>query len=483
MKLKFLPRFLVTSTLSGIAAVSAWYLWRRWSLPLQVDEQEMVASGGTLGELPAGILAGEVPLQLLKQGHGPLYVRSYQVDICHPQKTSQQIVEAMIADINQFVPKELASFEKTKGILNKLEVGDEFFVHIAGPWDGPVRVIACGETSFAFATLENHLEAGEIRFSAEPHPDRSDTIRFRIQSWARSSNAVTDLFYRVVGLSKFMQTTMWAQFCKRVVEQSGGELLDKINVMTHSVPEQYISAQMPLWKQYSPQFDRWHNASLNFDINRVEEFTVANGWQIDDYSIGLPGEPAGEPLPNGSFEIAREIVNNYEFPDPKLLTGIFVPDQPLADRLMIIRAQFLFFTFWFGVRIAGVIDETRATEKRGNARVCGYSYRTLEGHFEMGEITFEVWKFLESGDVEFRIHAYSKTGWIRNPFYRIGFWLFGRSLQLRFARTALARMQQLVVARLAEAPHTDPVETPEVTSVRSDDAAQEKAQEIEATGS
>jgi hypothetical protein len=277
-----------------------------------------------------------------------------------------------------------------------------------------------------------------------------------------------------------MQTTMWGQFCRKAVQESGGERVGKISVMTHRIPMQYVAQHTPLWKQYSPQFERWRKASLNFDINKVEEFTIANGWQIDNYSIGLPGEPPGESVPGGSFEVAKQIILNYEFPDPSLVTGIFPPEDPLSDRIMIIRARFLLFTFLFGVRIARVIDEIRETEKRGNAKVWGFSYQTLEGHFEMGEITFEVWKFLNSGDVEFRIHAYSKTSLIRNPFYRLGFRLFGRSLQKRFSRTALARMQQLVVARLAEAP-TPPVETPEVVPLEvADEATKDKAEKIEA---
>jgi hypothetical protein len=51
--------------------------------------------------------------------------------------------------------------------------------------------------------------------------------------------------------------------------------------------------------------------------------------------------------------------------------------------------------------------------------------------------------------VQFRIHAVSQTGRIRNPFYWLGFKLFGRRLQRKFARESLARMRQLVAEALA----------------------------------
>ena len=72
----------------------------------------------------------------------------------------------------------------------------------------------------------------------------------------------------------------------------------------------------------------------------------------------------------------------------------------------------------------------------------------------MGEMRFQVWKYLETGKVEFQIHAYSKTGKINNPFYKLGFLLFGRWLQIRFARRSLARMAELVSTRLTDATPT-----------------------------
>ncbi len=57
-------------------------------------------------------------------------------------------------------------------------------------------------------------------------------------------------------------------------------------------------------------------------------------------------------------------------------------------------------------------------------------------------------KFLDTGAVEFRIHAVSHVSHIPNPFVRAGFRIFGRHLQRRFARTATARMKLLVEAEL-----------------------------------
>ena len=95
------------------------------------------------------------------------------------------------------------------------------------------------------------------------------------------------------------------------------------------------------------------------------------------------------------------------------------------------------------------MDEQRPNPETGEPeQVWGYSYRTLSGHFEKGQITFTVHKGLTMGHVTFRVHAYSQPDHIQNPFYRLGFKLFGRTLQRRFAQQSLARMRMLVADAL-----------------------------------
>jgi hypothetical protein len=54
--------------------------------------------------------------------------------------------------------------------------------------------------------------------------------------------------------------------------------------------------------------------------------------------------------------------------------------------------------------------------------------------------------------VEFRIHVVSRAARIPNPIVRLGFRLFGRRQQVRFARRACERM-----ACLLEGRHVQPV--------------------------
>ncbi len=186
---------------------------------------------------------------------------------------------------------------------------------------------------------------------------------------------------------------------------------------------------------------------LNFDPARRAEFTPENGWRIDSYRQCLPSEPPGPPVLGGSWETARRLMGDYELADPSIIRALYRSDAPLEGRNMLLEARFHGLRFYLGVRVGTVFDETREEDGR-RARVWGWGYATLEGHLEMGEMDYEVRKWLDSGAVEFRIHAVSRAAHVAVPLVRLGFRLFGRRQQTRFARLACERMARLTATNL-----------------------------------
>lgn len=132
-------------------------------------------------------------------------------------------------------------------------------------------------------------------------------------------------------------------------------------------------------------------------------------------------------------------MRDYAFADPAIVKALYRPDSPLEGRDILLEVSFWGLRFRFGVRVGEVTDETRDVDGR-EVRVWGWSYATLRGHLEMGQMSYEAWKWLDTGAVEFRIHVVSRPGTIRNPIVRLGFRLFGRREQVRFARRACERM-------------------------------------------
>ena len=186
--------------------------------------------------------------------------------------------------------------------------------------------------------------------------------------------------------------------------------------------------------------------SFNFDPDLGDHYTTENGWKVDNYLQPLPAEPPGPPVPEGSFEVAKELMRDYEFADPAIVRAVYTTDSPLERRDMLLEGRFWGLRFHFGVRVGGLVDDEPVIGGRP-ARRWGWNYRTLQGHLEAGQMDYEVRKWLDSGEVDFRIHAFSRPAHIPNPVIRLGFRLFGRWTQRRFARHACQRMAHLTAAR------------------------------------
>jgi hypothetical protein len=167
-------------------------------------------------------------------GAGALFHRRYVALIRKTELDPEALMARLATDPDKAAPSEFATFKKVHGEEGEMRVGDEYVVRMPGPWDGPVRVIERTPTCFRFATLEGHLEAGQIAFSAGREDGR---VRFRIESWARSGDRLSDLLYDRLRMSKEIQFHMWTSFLERVIELSGGERDGGLRIHTRRVAE------------------------------------------------------------------------------------------------------------------------------------------------------------------------------------------------------------------------------------------------------
>jgi uncharacterized protein (UPF0548 family) len=406
----------------GVALTSWRYLWR--TTPLYRSEEEGSWAEDGPPSLPNGVSRRGV--QPAFEGAGPLYHRRYQTLIRGSALSPEELVDRVAANPDRAAPSEFATFKKTLGKDGVMTVGDEYLVRMPGPWDGPVRVVERRPRGFRLATLHGHLEAGQIEFGA----DGSDGhLLFSIESWARAGDRLSNLLYNRLRISKEVQFHMWTSFLERVVKLSGGRREGGLRIHTRRVSEESFAAL--------------RDASVNFDLASLAD--AGRGWKVDDYCQPLPDEQSGPPEPGGSWERAKRIMENYEFADPAIVRAAYAKDSPLEGRDMLLEARFLGLRFRFGVRVSDVTDEEREEAGRP-VRVWGWRYRTLQGHLEMGQMDYELWKWLDDGSVEFRIHVVSRAARIPNPIVRLGFRLFGRREQIRFARRSLTRMAERLAA-------------------------------------
>jgi uncharacterized protein (UPF0548 family) len=394
-------------------------------------------------ELPDGVdLDG---LQREQDGFGPLLHRIYRTRIVGSPTTPEALMEQLVEDLDRMAPSEFASFQRLDGD-GPLAVGDEYVVRMPGPWDGPVRAVAVTPTSFRLATLDGHLEAGQIEFRARA---AHRSLVFEIESWARSGDRFSDAMYSHLRLAKEVQLHMWTSVLGKVVDLARGQMSGGVTVTTRRIAADPLggATAKPLGRRTQRRLAALSLRPVNFDTSRVDEHTPDHGWRVDDLTEPLPGEGSGPPAEGGSWWVARRLMVDYQLADPGVVRAVSDEDAPLAGRNMLLQIRFAGVRFNVGVRVGEVYEETREVDGR-QAHVFGWYYRTLEGHFEQGQMHYEIWKWLDTGDVEFRLFAFSRAARSGPLLLRTGFRLFGRTHQLRFYRQVCRRARRLTEAQL-----------------------------------
>lgn len=396
-------------------------------------------------ELPAAVDPRE--LQRFEQGVGPLFHRIYRTRIVASTLSPQELMARMTANLDGVAPSEFATFQKVDGEEGDLRRGHRYVVRMPGPWDGPVRVVAVDATSFRLATLPGHLEAGQIEFRA-----RADyrSLWFEIESWARSGSRFSDLFYARLRISKEVQLHMWSSVLRRVVGLAEGKMEGGLVITTRTVAPRALPGGRGE-DRASRRADRRLAAvaarPVNFDEASIEDRAAESGWRLDDMVEPLPHEGSGPPEVGGSWRVARQIMDSYQLADPRVVTAVYDEAAPLSGRDMLLRIRFAGLRLRVAVRVGEVYEETRELEGR-RVHVFGWSYSTLAGHFEQGRMHYELWKWLDSGDVEFHLRAISRAARTGPLLLRLGFRLLGRNQQLRFYRQVCRRIRRLTEAQL-----------------------------------
>src|SRR3954447_25615037 len=179
---------------------------------------------------------------------------------------------------------------------------------------------------------------------------------------------------------------------------------------------------------------------VNYDPDAAHP--ESQGWRIDDYCERLPSEAPGPPEDGGPFRVAQKLLRDYKVADPSIVRAHYDHNAELEGRNMLLELRFMGLHSYAGCRVGPVKDEERMVDGRP-VRVWGWPYQTLEGHLEQGEMSWEVWKWMDTGEVQFRIHSYSRLVGSKNPFMVIGVRLVGQHERRRYLTSACERIARL----------------------------------------
>jgi len=215
--------------------ITGWdYLWR--TTPMHRSEDPGCVPDDMPPPLPPA--TDRRDMQGVEDGVGPLMHRRFTTRVCDAELDAESLIGAFADDPNCATPTALAKFIKLHGDEGEMRVGDEFTVRMPGPWDGPVRTIEVEPTSFSFVTLDGHLEAGRIRFSARDlGPGR---LEIRIEAWARGGDRLSRFLFDRIPLNKEVQLHMWTSVLEQLSEMSGGRRDGAVDITTKRVDEREL---------------------------------------------------------------------------------------------------------------------------------------------------------------------------------------------------------------------------------------------------
>jgi hypothetical protein len=207
-------------------ALTAWsYMWRT----TVIHRRELRGAWPQDGPPPIAEHVDEREVQRPEDGTGPLFRRRYRARVVGGGLGAPELMRRVKADPNVVVARRIAHFEKVTGGEGDLRVGHEFVVRMPAPWDGPIRVVEVTDTSFRFATLAGHLEAGQIEWRAR---DEDGSLVFEIESWARAGDRLSRLLHDQLPMAKEVQLYMWTSVLERVKAYTGGELSGGLDIET-----------------------------------------------------------------------------------------------------------------------------------------------------------------------------------------------------------------------------------------------------------
>lgn len=211
-------------------------LGRIWGLPgVRVTHRRL--PGDPVQDAPPPLLDANGRDQPVDAGYGPMLHRTFRARVATPRLGPRALVAVLAADMNQAMVPGVAHFDRVGDDRHALAVGDEFVVRMPGPWDGPVRVVdrtdGDDRSSFRLATLDGHVEAGQIEFAAVALGD--DALEFRITTWARAGDPIADLVYNRLGVAREIQFQLWVHCCVRAAALSDGAAPDGVEVTTRSL--------------------------------------------------------------------------------------------------------------------------------------------------------------------------------------------------------------------------------------------------------
>ncbi|MBA3456098.1 MAG: DUF1990 family protein [Deltaproteobacteria bacterium] len=152
----------------------------------------------------------------------------------------------------------------------------------------------------------------------------------------------------------------------------------------------------------------------------------------DSYERVIGNEPPGPPEPKGLHRRAAAAILGYDIFPASIGRGVIARNPvEVGDTVGLRYRVALGLEMFFASRVIARFDEQR--EQTWHT---GFTYRTLQGHPELGEETFSVEKNVVNGEVLVALRSWSRPGILLSKLASP----FARLAQVRASRAALGHL-------------------------------------------
>ena len=295
-------------------------------------------------------------------------------------------------DLDRAAPTEFATFKKLRGDAGRPAGGRRVRGAHARPLGRPG---ARGGAQRQLLPAGHARRAISRRARSASAPRRDDgRLMFAIESWARGGDRLSNLLYDRLRMSKEIQFHMWTSFLERVVKLSGGSA--RRRPADPHPPRRRASDRS---RCDAPLAARAARQGAQLRPRRSRPRSRAR-------VAGKSTTTASRCRPSARPARARRQLGAGQAADARL--RVRRPEdraRRVRPRLARSRAATCCSRRASG---AAALSLRRAGGRAGRrepraatgrpVRIWGWSYRTLQGHLEMGQMDYEVWKWLDDGE-------------------------------------------------------------------------------------
>lgn len=154
--------------------------------------------------------------------------RRFSLRIVEPEISAEQLATIIATDPNLVSPWEVLRWE-LPGPRRRMRPGDDVLIRMAGPWNGPMRVVVREPHRLRLRTRPGNAVRGELELRLLE--DEGGLVA-EIELWERAERPVFALLHDRLGLTARMQTHTWAEFLLRTRSISGGRAEGPVRVVT-----------------------------------------------------------------------------------------------------------------------------------------------------------------------------------------------------------------------------------------------------------